>query len=378
MAERDELALREALRTLGPDEPVDPEAARRQAKERRRIAGVAVGIAAVLVLVVGVIGIPRLFPAGQAQPTSAGPAGPGSGPSAASAPTDPAPAGWRTEYYRDISFEVPENWGYAVAPQSDWCAYEPKGKAREDQRRPYVWLGPSIAIRMIRCPIRPASLLTEHVEALAPGRRTDRVEGAIKQGDWWVVTRFAGSAVLVATTKDRKRAERILDSAQVEPAEAPCRPSSRIAGPAGTRPDGVTDLSRLSPVDWVVLCQYEPLEGRDPLLPRLRAAVRLDQATSQALVTELASAPVNDAQCPAADVSGRPDVAVLVRIWIGGDVYQVFVNAAGCTDGRAGMAGGIDDGTTVRILTAGACRQLLTPPVALWSASGTVANNCLR
>ena len=41
------------------------------------------------------------------------------------------------------------------------------------------------------------------------------------------------------------------------------------------------------------------------------------------------------------------------------------------------MAGGIDDGTTVRILTRPACQKLLTPPLALWSASGDVGRNCL-
>ena len=63
----------------------------------------------------------------------------------------------------------------------------------------------------------PASLLTEHVEALSPGPAVDYVEGAVRQGDWWVVTRFAGSAVLVVTTTEQARAEQILDSARVAP-----------------------------------------------------------------------------------------------------------------------------------------------------------------
>ena len=62
MTERDERALREALRNLGPDEPVDPEAARREAKEWRRNGRVPAGFAVALVLVAGVIGLPRLLP----------------------------------------------------------------------------------------------------------------------------------------------------------------------------------------------------------------------------------------------------------------------------------------------------------------------------
>jgi hypothetical protein len=295
----------------------------------------------------------------------------------APSPTDPAPDGWRTEYFRDISFRVPASWGYAVPPQSDWCADEPREEPRADQRRPYVWLDSDLPVRSIGCPARPASLLTEHVEALAPGPAVDYVEGAVRQGGWWVVTRFAGSAVLVVTTKDQARAEQILNSAQVGPESAPCTPQSPIAGPLGNRPDGGTDLSRLSGTDGVVLCQYEPaLDPGDATLPRLRAAVRLSRTASSALVTELAAAPVSDQTCDPAPVEQRPDLAVVVRIGIDGVTHEVYVNPAGCPDGD-GMSGGIDDGTTVRVLTRPACQKLLAPPLALWSASGDVGRNCL-
>ena len=398
MTERDERALRQALQDLGSDDPVDLGQIRSRAAERRRNRRTVAGLAVALVLVVGVVGLPQLMAGGGSQPTSAaGGAEAGSGaevesdtggsaaePDAAPpgrqvapTPTDGAPDGWRTEYYRDISFQVPADWGYAVPPQSDWCADEPRGEPRADQRRPYVWLGSDILVRRIGCPAAPTSLLTEHVEALSPGPAVDYVEGAVRQGGWWVVTRFAGSAVLVVTTKERARAERILDSAQVEPEDAPCRPSSPIVGSSDTRPEDVTDLGRLAPVDWAVLCQYEPVaDPADAELPRLRAAVRLPRDAAQALVTELASAPVNDQTCDPAPVDRRPDLAILVRIWIAGEGYRAYVNPTGCPAG-GGMAGGIDDGTTVRILTRPACQRLLAPPLALWSASGDVGRNCL-
>jgi hypothetical protein len=206
----------------------------------------------------------------------------------------------------------------------------------------------------------------------------DYVEGAVRQGEWWVVTRFAGSAVLVVTTKDRDRAEQILDSARVVSGAAPCSSQSSIAGPLGARPEDGTDLGRLRSVDQVVLCQYEPVgDPADGELPRLRAAVRLDRTAGQALVDALATAPLNDRRCDPAPVEQRPDLAVLVRIRTGGQTYDVFVNPVGCPAG-AGMSGGIDDGTTVRVLTRPACSALLVPPVALWAASGAVAENCLR
>jgi hypothetical protein len=378
MTERDERALREALRNLGPDEPVDPEAARREAKEWRRNGRVAAGIAVALVLVAGVIGLPRLLPEEQARSTSAQEAGPASAPSAESAPADRAQARWRTEYYRDISFEVPDSWGYAVPPQSDWCADEPGGVPRPDQRRPYVWLGMGIPVRTIGCPPRPASLLTEHVEALAPGPAVDYAEGAIKEGDWWVVTRFAGNAVLVVTTKELPLAEQILDSAKLAPSNALCPPSSPVAGRLGTRPAGSVDVTAIEDVDWIQLCQYEPVvDANDVELSRLRATVRLTGSAAQAWVSDLAAAPVNDSSCDPAPLDGVPDLAVLARVRTSDRTSDIYIAATGCPDGNSGMSGGIDDGTTVRLLTRNVCQRVLTQPIALWSGSGDVVRNCL-
>ena len=90
------------------------------------------GLAVALVLVVGVVGLPQLMAGGGSEPTSAaGGAEAGSGAEAESdsggsaaepdaappgrqvapTPTDAAPDGWRTEYYRDISFQVPGGLG---------------------------------------------------------------------------------------------------------------------------------------------------------------------------------------------------------------------------------------------------------------------------
>ena len=313
---------------------------------------------------------PRLSSPGPNRPTAIrGPAG-----WPRRRPTRP-PLGWRTEYFRDISFEVPERWGYAVPPRSDWCA-EGRDEVRADQRRPYVWLGGNVLVLAIGCPPMPTRLLTEHVEALAPDPATDYTEGAVREGDWWVVTRFAGSAVLVVTTKDRARAERILDSAQVAPEDAPCAPRSPIAGPVGARPDNGLDLGAVSAVDGVVLCQYEPApDPADADLPSLRAAVRLAPTAGRALVDQLAAAPVNDQGCDRAPVDSRPDLAVLVRIAVEGRLREAYVNPAGCRTG-GGMTGGIDDGTTVRVLTRSACSRLLTPPLAVWSAVGDVRRSC--
>lgn len=377
MTERDERALRAALGALPPDETLDLAEVRRQAADRRRGSRVVVGIAVALVLLAGVIGVPRLFPGGQAQSTSAGQAGPESGARADSAPTDAAAEGWRTEYYRDISFEVPADWGYAIPPQSDWCADDPRGVPQSEQGQPYVWLEGPIAVRTIGCPAMPPSLLTEHVVALEPVPAEDYLEGSSQVAGWWVVTRFRGSAILIVTTKDLDRAEQILGSSRVVGDDTPCPTNSPVAAPLGTRPTKSSGLAELGDVDQVVLCQYVPDLEAAVGEPHLRAAQQLTGRSADQLVADLQSAPINDTTCNPAPLDGLPELAVLARVQADGQTHDIFIAAAGCPDGDRGMAGGIDDGTTLRLLTRGACGRLLTPPIALYTGSGEVGRNCL-
>ena len=396
MTERDERALRQALQDLGSDDPVDVGQVRRRAAERRRNGRTVAGLAVALVLVAGVVGLPadggRSQRADQRGRWGSGRAGGGyplglRRPAAESEPPHRAGRWPRRRPIRLRMAGAPSTSatsasgarvrGYAVPPQSDWCADEPRGEPRADQRRPYVWLGSDLPVRRIGCPAQPASLLTEHVEALAPGPAVDYVEGAVRQGGWWVVTRFAGSAVLVVTTKDQARAERILNSAQVEPEGAPCTAQSPIAGPLGTRPDGTPGLSRLSGTDGVVLCQYEPVvDPADAALPRLRAAVHSPRRRRRRWSPS--SSPRRSTTRPATPL---PSISDRTSPWWSGSgsaavTHDVYVNPAGCPNG-SGMSGGIDDGTTVRVLTRPACQKLLAPPLALWSASGDVGRNCL-
>ena len=387
MSERSERALREALGALTPDEPPDPAGARRRAVDRRRGGQVVAGFAIALVLVAGVIGVPRLFPADQGRSASmervdagsGGQAQPEAGPPSPTTPDDPAPDGWRTEYYRDISFEVPSDWGYSMPPSpASWCASSAEGRPRPDELKPYVWLRTLAAPEpAIACGPMPDSLLTEHVVALEPGSAEDYVEGTSEVAGWSVVTRFVGSAILVVTTKDRDRAEQILDSSTVVTDDTPCPPSSPVAGPLGARPTEPTDLNALGDVDHVVLCQYEP--DPEPVVgrSRLRAAHLVTGRPADQLVAELQSAPVNDTSCKPTPLDGLPEIAVLARVTAGDRISDIHIAATGCPDRDRGMVGGIDDGTTLRLLTRQACRLVLTPPVALFSGSDDVGQNCL-
>lgn len=391
MTERDERALREALRGLEASDPVDPAAARRGAAERRRNRQTLVGVVTVLVLVVGVVGPPRLLSGGGSEATSAGhadsraeqaPAGgaaaDGGGKSQELEPADSVPEGWKTEYYRDISFQVPQTWGYAQPPDPvAWCAGNGRsGRPRPELQSSYVWLRPETVPRpRIACGPMPDSLLSEHVVALEPGANEDLSGEPLRDGDWWLVPGFVGAAALVVTTKDRDLGERIVRSARLVGGDAPCAPTS-AASELGTRPEPAHDLARLGEPDAAVLCQYEASTNGTDQRPRLRAVGRLNSSAAATLATALASGRPNVSGCTTPPPDGLPQLAVQVDFVTADQVRTVFVTARGCSDG-SGMIGGVDDGTALRLLTGDGCRQVLTPPLAIFAASGAVADNCL-
>ena len=394
MTERDERALRDALQELGSDEPVDLGLVRRRAAERRRNARTMAGLAVVLVLVAGVVGVPRLLGPGAEQPTSmAGGSQADSDaqpeadardagqPRAATpgrqvAPTnESAPDGWRTEYYRDITFRVPTSWGYARSPVPSWCSSNPDGQPRPEQLSPYVWLGPPTDDRLERCaePL-PAALFTEHVSVVPPEVPYQDIPPA---PGWHVVTKIIGQERLVALSRDRDLAERIVDSGRVDRRAANCDlPTETNA--MGARPDPTGDLTALRHVDEIRLCQYPSPGYSGNELTNLRAVRVLTGAAADQLLTTLQSAPVDArAACDPMPYGGYPEIFVLVRMVSAGTVHDLYVSAVGCPGSPRGMAGGIDDGTTVRLLTRAACQQILVPPLALFDASGAVAENCL-
>ncbi|HVH21044.1 MAG TPA: hypothetical protein VNA11_01165 [Pseudonocardia sp.] len=365
--DRAERAFRDAITELDLPAAPDPAATRRHVRDRRLATLAVVATVLIVAVVGGFAWRDQTAPA----PAVAQPA-----PAQTSPSTDPAPAGWRSEHYRDIRFEVPASWGYAQPPDSSWCADDPRGVLRPEQRTPYVWLDMDYPIRTIGCPEMPSTLQSEHVEARVPGPAEDYAEGEYQGYGRWVVTRFAGSAVLIVTSQDLELARRIVASAAVA-LDAPCPASSPVAGALGARPPAPTDPEKLAWADSAVLCQYEPaFDPADRELPSLRAVVSLDRRQARDLVDRLTTAPVNQTSCDPPPYEDRPDVAVHVAITVGGSVQTVYVSAAGCPDG-SGSAGGIDDGTTLRTLTRNACQALLQPPIVLYSASGEIGNNCL-
>lgn len=366
--DRAEQAFRSALDEVPPNSGIDPARARRTVRSRRH-ARLAVGtVATVFVLVAGVLGIPRLLddPVVEVAAPASATASP------VERPADPAPAGWRTEYYRSISFPVPSSWGYAYEPGADWCASASEDASPAPQhRKPYVSLGGPSLVATIGCPELPESLLSEHVATTGRFDGDDAVSSTTRRGDWLVVKHVLPDTVLVVTTKDQALADRIVGSAGPAASNAPCHPASPVTGDPGARPPAGVALDALTGVREVAVCQYDP-DGDPANQIRLRAYRPLTGPAAGDLVDLLTAAPTNRPGC----ADGLTEIAVVVRIWADSGRHDVYVQAAGCGSAQT-MDGGIADGQTLRQLTRGACQALLVPPITLEAASGAVAENCL-
>ena len=171
--------------------------------------------------------------------------------------------------------------------------------------------------------------------ARVPGPAEDYAEGEFKTSGWWVVTRFAGSAVLIVTSQDLERARRIVASADGRYGCALPGQLSRSPAPSGARPPAPTDLGALAPADSAVLCQYKP--ALDPAdrgaaqpargrVPRSRSGPglgrRLGVRTGQH--RHLRPAPVEDRPDIALQVMSRPAGVDPYRLRRGGGLPGRF------------------------------------------------------
>ena len=369
--DRSARAFRAAVESLRAESRLDPSAIRRQVG-RRRAAGATLGGATLLAVVLAVVlGWPlagRTAHVANPAPMEAPPV----------APKDPAPEGWRTEYYRTISFVVPAAWGHQVEPASDWCADTPDGRPADRHRRPYVSLGQQQTVRELLCPPLPTSMLTQHVVVFPYPAAAEPLDGVRREGSWFIAQRVFADVVIQATSKDRDLAERIVDSAQPAPAAAPCRASHPVQGELGPRPAPAFRLEDLTGVQAAMVCQYDPDDLTGNVAGGLRAAVDIPRGVLDALLSTLVAAPPNrTTTCDPAPERDQPEVAAVVRLQTADGAREVYVQAAGCPGGSQ-VLGGIDDGTTVRLLSRRACQAIPLVPPAVSAGSAPVVSACFR
>ncbi len=341
------------------DQPVQP-----RGTARRKALLIIGGVAVLLLVTAGAIGIPAIL---RPNGLLAQPAGPPS-----TLPADPAPDGWRTEQYRDVVFQVPADWGYAYEPGVAWCAGSDGKTPRPEHRKPYVALGDPQVVPAIACPELPDALITEHVAAISPADKS--ADGRFELGNgFWEVTRTVGAVKLRAVSKDAELAQQIVDTSAEAGADAPCAPEHSLINDPAARPDPAADVTTFGTVDRIALCQYEIGDG-----PRgLKAAAALSGDQAQGLIDGIAAAPVNpNSVCKSEPTKGWQDVTAVLRVQTAGEIREIILRQQGCPEGGDTVLGGFDDGTTVRASTPETCRAVLIKPLQIQAGSGAVMDRC--
>ncbi len=367
--DRAEQALRDALAGLRPPPAPDPAGIRSAVRRRQRATA---GVLTALVLLALAGGVASW------QARSPGTSTVLARPSPQAESGGPGPSGWRTEHYRDIAFEVPADWGYAIPPQADWCVDTPDGQPDEARRAPYVWLGGDLIVDDIACPAMPDSLLTEHAVAIAPGPAVDYAEGEHQVGDWWVVTRFAGSAVLVVTSQDQARARAIVESAQ------PVRRRRPVPGGQSGRRCARHPAAGHGRADRV---RSRPAAGGLSVRPGRRPG-RRDPAPAEGGAGRVGPPGAGGGRCPGRRAT--PGGALLTgsaeqgtRGGLAGEDRRRQLARTSCTWPPAvvlrdpAVRAGSSTAPLCVTLTRDACQALIRPPLWLGAASGDVAESCL-
>lgn len=360
--DRAERALRGAVETTPIAGEVDPSYARARAGRTRAAIGAGVGVVALIMIIAGVVLVPRWL-GERPGDLLVGPPEP-----AATGYTDPAPKGWRTEQYRGITVQVPSSWGYGYEPTDQWCTSEGSGSSPK-ARDPYVALGTPSAGTLVLCPPIPDRLVTEHLQVAV-------VDGATASettvNGHWVITRVVDGVQVKGVSRDKALAQRIVDSAQVASAEEPCAPTMSTS--TDERPDPAFVVDRLTVTGAGMVCQYGDIPA--PVgEAQLRARAILSAAELTRLTQQIGASPAMG-ECPSTIVGHGVQLVLSVWIPTSSGVRTLAVRAGSCGDANSTPLGGFDDGTTVHRLVRATCRQVLVEPVQFQSGSGDVAEGC--
>ena len=282
----------------------------------------------------------------------------------------PAPErGFQWVSSRDVAVQVPSEWRYAMAPAlTNLC-----GVTEKPQKQPYysTFTG-DIPTLAIACP----GTLTRDLDVMH--LRLVHGEPSEQFPDWYRVRQKNGLQVAVAvpsgTADDEALAGKILASATTFTTDqAGCTPRSPIDRLPWVRPAPPFDVSAVTDVQSVSLCQYErPATAEDRrTVPRLIASTAIPPAEVprllQALRSAPAVAPAEVARCSSTQARGD---GVVLRIQTGSGPREMYAYFEEC--------GGIDDGTTVRKPVAGWCGPVShNGPVMVTQMSSEVGEACI-
>jgi hypothetical protein len=274
-------------------------------------------------------------------------------------PTGSLEPGFRWESYRDVQVQVPVSWGYAAAPNSDYCVRE-----AELPTKPYVDLtrGNTVVAAILCGEELPDSRQAMHLSfspanAAAPWSAPSKV--------WQQYSRELGAARLTVTAKADQvdLANRILESAKLVPDADPngCPTALPDPPPVALSP---LDASRIS------VCLYEASDDRGAF----RSSVELTGPAAANAWRAVLAAPGGGGPNLGASSCGTGQ-GWPVLLLVGADRVPVSGSVAGCD------SNGIADASArgrLRALTGEVCRALLVDPVRIWTGYGPSAEFCVR
>ncbi|MEQ7126411.1 hypothetical protein ABN034_18000 [Actinopolymorpha sp. B11F2] len=267
----------------------------------------------------------------------------------------------RGESYGGVEVQVPASWGYGT---TGWPPCLQKASDSPYVGRPVGGI-PLIACKEKVAPLdkRKAYLWFDTYRA-TPGVRSH-------DGGWAEETRVVAGVTLTVFTDDAALRERMLDSARKvrETDTYGCPVDHRITTGPDVRPDpGTGGLATVGQVESITVCRYALDRGQNVAPQPVLSASRLTGPATRKLVDAVRAAPEgggpNEPQNCSADWAFGEEVIVLL---VHGEREQeVFVRYSGCD------AHGIDDGATLRALTADVVRPLLRGPHAPGGLQGQV------
>ena len=254
--------------------------------------------------------------------------GPGAvdGPTVASEPPAGIEAGFRVETWRDLTFEVPDDWGHGGT--SAWCTQA----GAVEESRPVV-TRPDAVVAMIACtPANgygatispPTSIIPTYESGEVWQYDTEGVDEAFYPDGAWLGYWYDKADVITVVTPDRALTQRIVDSVR------------RYAGadPNGCPTDLAAAEAATSSVRELTLCRYD---GQD----QLAASGSWSGEEADAVLEALSDGPAlpEPGGCTDQQPTGR--IAVL-----GSEGYLATAIAEGCPERQGIYFSGAAKGIT--------------------------------
>ena len=297
--------------------------------------------------------------------------------------------GWRGATFRDVTVQVPEDWGDASAPGPDWCADVP----REPIDGPYVDLrGNGGFVFSIGCfdqesvppgfgpdpedqwipHVRLVDLTQDDLERIPDGMTTH--EG------WTLRARTLGDVQvrLLTDASTEDVAEAIVASAQqsglgalgcdtTSPAQEQPREDRPVVPSEGS-------LSAVDPgnVRGLLVCQYDRV-GPDG--PGLRAERLGDVDAARSWLSAVLGAPRTGGPDQPENCSEPWESGMTLVVHPLGPDGERLATAYVAYDACAGN--GVRDGETTWELTRDTCAALFGERVVFWSGNGEAAKRCM-